>query len=380
MSSETRLKVFLKVKIFSSIKSLWKALIGLMLLSIAYNEFLINVLQSFKWSNVSCEHKNCTRILFVADPQLLGETFDSSFYSSLANYDSDWHLKKTFNRALAHARPNVICFLGDIFDEGSVADEAAYQRYYDRFKDIFMDDETSTIKMVFVPGDNDIGGEGIEPIKPTSVNRFRKMFYERDTWKIGDIIFYNINKITQEMPATDPQAKHDNFTRIFLSHLPLLEWNSRFSRKAIDTFKPHLIFSGHHHMSLISRMKYKRLDSPGMPSSLNNDKKTAYAMNHFDLNELIDNNEVLEINIPTCSYRMGTMDIGYGYAVIDQSQLYYTVLWVSQRFYQLGFYLSLLLLILVYVLVFKLPLIMSYCSHRRRSRGKSDRPYRYLPL
>lgn len=100
---------------FRSIRNLWKALIALMLLSIAYNEFLINLLQSYKWSNVRCENSNCTRILFVADPQLLGETFDSSFYSSIANYDSDWHLEKTFSRAFAHAKPDVICFLGDIF-------------------------------------------------------------------------------------------------------------------------------------------------------------------------------------------------------------------------------------------------------------------------
>lgn len=79
------------IKLFSrTIKYLWRALIGLMVLSIAYNEYLINLLQSFKWSNINCANKNCTRILFVADPQLLGETFDSSFYSSLANYDSDW--------------------------------------------------------------------------------------------------------------------------------------------------------------------------------------------------------------------------------------------------------------------------------------------------
>lgn len=235
--------------------------------------------------------------------------------------------------------------------------------------------------MIFVPGDNDIGGEGVEPIRPTSVNRFRKQFYERDTWQIkGNIIFYNINKITEEMPPIDPRAKHDNYTRIFLSHLPLLEWNSRFSRKAIDTFKPHIIFSGHHHQSLIKRMKYKKLDSPGMPNSLNNDKKTAYAMNKFNLNELIDDNEILEINIPTCSYRMGTMDIGYGYAIIDNDNLYYTVLWVSQRFYQLEVYLLLLVLICLYVLVTKSPTIVTYFLHRRRFQDKNDRPYRYLPL
>lgn len=330
---------------------------------------------------MNCASKNCTRILFVADPQLLGETFDSSFYSSLANYDSDWHLEKTFSRAFGHSTPDVICFLGDIFDEGSVADDLAYQRYYSRFRDIFMKEDTSKTKMIFVPGDNDIGGEFGEQIKPTKINRFRKMFFEKGKWKVGNIIFYNINRITQEMPAQDPNLKHDNLTRIFLSHLPILEWNNPFSRKAVETFKPHLIFSGHHHQSLIKKIKMKRIDDPEIPNQLNNDKKTAYTMNKFDLNELIENNEVLEINIPTCSYRMGAMDIGYGFAIIDDHTLYYTVLWVSQRFYQLKFYLFLLFVVTFYVTIVKLPLLISYFITRLKNRGtKDNRPYRYLPL
>lgn len=236
--------------------------------------------------------------------------------------------------------------------------------------------------MIFVPGDNDIGGELGESIKPTKVNRFRKMFFEKSIWKLakGNIIFYNINRITQEMPPVDSKSRHDNFTRIFLSHLPILEWNNRFSRQAIEIFKPHLIFSGHHHQSLIKRIKMKRFDEPEKPNQLNNDKKTAYTMNKFDMNELVDNDEVLEINIPTCSYRMGTMDIGYGYAVIDGSTLYYTVLWVSQRFYQLKFYLFLLFALSLYLVVVKLPSLVSQISTRLKTRGTKDRPYRYLPL
>lgn len=145
----------------SSIRFLWKGLACLMFISIAYNEYLINLLQSLKWSNINCENTNCTRILFVADPQILGDTFDYSWFSALANFDSDWHLRKTFAHAFRHSRPDVVCFLGDIFDEGSVANDQQFQRYYVRFKDIFhMEmDGTGPVKAIFVPGDNDIGGE-----------------------------------------------------------------------------------------------------------------------------------------------------------------------------------------------------------------------------
>ncbi|XP_063698984.1 uncharacterized protein LOC134829698 [Culicoides brevitarsis] len=375
-----------KKRRLSSVRTLWKGLFGLMLVSIAYNEFLINLLQSLKWSNINCSNPNCTRILFVADPQILGDTFDYNWFSALANFDSDWHLKKTFSHAFSHAKPDVVCFLGDIFDEGSVADDQQYKSYYDRFREIFhmgMNETNGGIQSIFVPGDNDIGGEYGESIKAPKVNRFRKMFFEKEVWLgKGNIIFYNINRITHEMPSFDAGSKkHDNYTRIFLSHLPILESNERFSRKALDTFKPHLIFSGHHHQSLIMRTKLKRLHQPEIPNSLNNDKKTAYAMNRFDIDEIFDNNEVLEIYVPTCSYRMGEMDIGFGYAILDNRNLYYTVLWTSQRFYQLSFYLFLLFILVLYILAIKIPDIVVYIGNQITGKQhKSDRPYRYLPL
>lgn len=34
-------------------------------------------------------------------------------------------------------QPNVIVFLGDLMDEGSVAKDDEFQRYVNRFKDVF---------------------------------------------------------------------------------------------------------------------------------------------------------------------------------------------------------------------------------------------------
>lgn len=51
---------------------------------------------------------------------------------------------------------------------------------------------------------------------------------------------------------------------------------------------------------------------------LSGDKKTAYKVHNFDLRYHKDTQELLEIVIPTCSYRMGVSDIGYGFAVIGE--------------------------------------------------------------
>lgn len=80
---------------------------------------------------------NCTRLLLVADPQILGETFDENGYNSLAIFDNDRFLSSSYGNAIAHARPDAVIFLGDLMDEGSVATTEQYERYAKRFRKIF---------------------------------------------------------------------------------------------------------------------------------------------------------------------------------------------------------------------------------------------------
>ena len=47
------------------------------------------------------------------------------------------YLSKTFERALYHVDPNIIVFLGDIMDEGSISKNDEYKRYLERFHGIF---------------------------------------------------------------------------------------------------------------------------------------------------------------------------------------------------------------------------------------------------
>lgn len=80
---------------------------------------------------------NCTRLLLVADPQILGETFDEHVYNDLAIFDNDRFLRSTYGHAVAHVRPDAVAFLGDLMDEGSVASTEQYDRYLKRFRMIF---------------------------------------------------------------------------------------------------------------------------------------------------------------------------------------------------------------------------------------------------
>jgi ethanolamine phosphate phosphodiesterase len=90
----------------------------------------------------------------VADPQILGEHKE---YRWFARYDNDIHISRNYHQAVSHIQPDVIVFLGDLIDEGSFADDFLYEKYFQRFIDIFP--QPDNVKMVFIPGDNDIGKE-----------------------------------------------------------------------------------------------------------------------------------------------------------------------------------------------------------------------------
>lgn len=55
------------------------------------------------------------------------------------------HLSRTYRRALQHTTPDVICFLGDLMDEGSVATDVQYDEYFARFADIFTQPTADTL-------------------------------------------------------------------------------------------------------------------------------------------------------------------------------------------------------------------------------------------
>lgn len=94
--------------------------------------------------------------------------------------------------------------------------------------------------------------------------------------------------------------------------------------------KPSIIFSAHDHDS------YKFVGKKSSPKAeqfwmLRDDEKI-WTIDLFS-------EELHEISVPTCSYRMGKQRYGYGFAFFTRSgTLKYTVLWLPSRFTQLWYY------------------------------------------
>lgn len=202
------------------------------LLLIAINEFLIYVIYGIFWPRIPCKTSNCTRILLVSDPQLLGDTFDRRFFSGLATYDSDRYLKQTYREAYHHVKPNIVLFLGDLLDEGSVTtDLELYTKYCLRFVHIFNGKGMNEVPQLYLPGDNDIGGEHTDRITIDKRNRFRACFNSPDMYNLhsGKIQFFNTNALTHELPR-DVELLN-NYWRIALTHVSLLSYQGVFMSK-----------------------------------------------------------------------------------------------------------------------------------------------------
>lgn len=183
---------------------------------------------------------NCTSALFVADPQLLGETFDTNWYYRIANTDSDRYLRNTFGQAVTHSKPNVICFMGDLLDEGSIASDEAHARYAERFRSVFDASSSNGARHMHISGDNDIGGERSDYITDRKVNRFKSAFNEQSSLLMANRYrLINTNMMTHTYPDIS-DTEIDAYINILLSHMSILSYPG-ISMKTVSASGAHLI-------------------------------------------------------------------------------------------------------------------------------------------
>lgn len=196
------------------------------------------------------------------------------------------------------------------------------------------------MKSILISGDNDIGGEGFETVK--HVQRFKNSFGNDSLWSFDpNLDILNVNLITKEFPRSYNVSTRQNKTRIIISHFPLL--SDYKSSSIIDHFEPTIVFSAHKHESRESVMDGKsHIVSLFSPLS---------GLRTYDLPSLTERFKIVEISVPVCSYRMGTLTIGFAQAIFDGVQLSYSPLFTISRYYQLGFYLVLYLMLLILCVV-----------------------------
>ncbi|KAL0849617.1 hypothetical protein ABMA28_013876 [Loxostege sticticalis] len=323
-----------------------KYLIAALLGAALYCEWFIYIVQPRYWQGLECRSYDatCTKILFIADPQIQGELAVPPPLSYLFNWDSDRYLKSTFSVVLRQFKPDVLVYLGDLMDEGSISTMSQFHGYAKRLANIF--DINYPVVQIWLPGDNDIGGEN-EPIMRDKVIEFDNVFHQPSVITFRNISFYKVNGITHTVPKKG-DAEENNF-KIVVSHYPITTMH--LGHKVNDEIHPNIYFCAHDHES--KYVKHTKESWYGIHVQ-HTHKDTRPFEGDKILEIPFDKENLYEIYVPTCSYRMGTSKIGFGAAILENNNehMRYTVFWSPTRFPYLFFYLTVLVFLTMYCLIF----------------------------
>lgn len=313
-----------------------------------YSEWLCFLLCPLYWPSLSftSTNQNFFKVLVVADPQILGEKNEKPF----ARWDNDRYLSKTYSKAFSYVTPDLVIFLGDIMDEGHISHDEHFYKYLARVRQIFQLDKLPPHQVLFLPGDNDVGGEEDE-VSLNKLNRFNNHFNVSHFSVHGGIQFVLVNKLTRSYPS---MAGHPNKTmRIVLSHLPLLTKANEFGYEVINELHPNLIVSAHEHSSV--HVAWDTAQDPAHARS----HVEEYAANSYTGASLwrlsvAQGGVAQEVVVPTCSYRMGVPRMAYAFMFIDKdhSIVNYGLLWLPSRLFQLFLYIA-YLVTACFILIFK---------------------------
>lgn len=73
-------------------------------------------------------------------------------FSSVSQLYAFRYLEKTFSRAVKYSQPHVIAFLGDLMDEGHIANAEDFEKYKRRLDSIFtMPDDIMVYDTMAIP-------------------------------------------------------------------------------------------------------------------------------------------------------------------------------------------------------------------------------------
>lgn len=106
----------------------------------------------------------------------------SAVESWIARWDADRYLKKNLDQAIKVFKPNVVLILGDVFDQGYNANSQEWIDYLRCLRHVVA--VPGNVQIMSTVGDNDIGGEGREPISGRVMERYTVKFGEMNSLSV----------------------------------------------------------------------------------------------------------------------------------------------------------------------------------------------------
>lgn len=238
-----------------------------------------------------------TRIMVISDTHIMGPLRSFLF----DKWRREWEMKQAFSFAASIYEPDVVVFLGDIFDEGSFSSDDLFDKAKSDFEKIFPH-HLNKHKRIIIPGNHDVGNHDQMTAFPYLIHRFHVAFGSTTNVELLDsrglkglniisinsMTFYNdscpycsqsiayVNRIALKLDEL--RANPDFSEPILLIHIPLyrkddsqcdhpssisnrvkeenIEGKDVIHKSAssflLSRLKPRLILSGHTHMDCVT--------------------------------------------------------------------------------------------------------------------------------
>ncbi|CAD7079158.1 unnamed protein product [Hermetia illucens] len=152
------------------------------------------VLSKCKWPDVGQDMKDSEPIpaLLLADTHLLGP-YHGHWWDKLRR---EWQMHRAFQAAVQLFHPEVVFFLGDLFDEGQWVDQNGFREYVLRFQKLFH--TPAGVRTISAVGNHDIGFH--YRLHPLLSERFDEAFNHSavNLHTIRNVHFVTINSMAME--------------------------------------------------------------------------------------------------------------------------------------------------------------------------------------
>ena len=284
-------------------------------------------------------------------------------------------------------------------------------------------------KAIFLPGDNDIGGEYGDRVTKEKVERFQTHFPSKpvNTFSGKSILqIIPVNALTQGTKSAidagfagfptklEPEKEDEDkpLFRMLATHLPIMPMQQTlFVQQVLELLNPSIIFSAHDHsganiigrqvkegsydtnMTAFTQKTLKVFDEnpkkqPGKDDfyviplyshrdNHRNGNQNEIPKSHKHADDSSNTNILHEVIVPTCSYRMGVKEMAFGISAINLNsvidtgkdikiELAYANLWLPSRFALLFVYVAALV---SSAAIFILGWIQSFRRGRREYPG-----------
>ncbi len=175
-------------KLRGTLKAVWPLLVGLLLC-----EYLIYypVLWKCGYPKLAQDSgdEEVLKVMLLSDTHLLGSRH-GHWFDKLRR---EWQMRRAFQTAQTLFSPDLVVFLGDVFDEAKWCGPDEFRQYLARFEDMFAVAAHTQVKVV--AGNHDIGFH--YAVTPYLVSRFERAFGAPsvDMFSMKGVTFVTVNSV-----------------------------------------------------------------------------------------------------------------------------------------------------------------------------------------